>query len=186
MLVRTWAVFVDRGAVNPTFNGKALIAGLRRIQEYWAIDFRQDTKRPHYRFILTIQRKPQSWLAYTQGNSVRYFTYHQYGFDQLTFIHTHETGHLLTPGNRHARDSRNVMAPSLNDPYKNFHLEDPQWYRLSWKSARRPWNEPNFWRNRATNLPDPLLPGIAGHVEETFWTRFLDYFTPRTPLWIEE
>jgi hypothetical protein len=208
MLTRTWAVFVDRGAVNPTFSGKAIIEAHKRAQEYWAVDFKQDLKKPQYRYILTTQRKPQSWLAWTQGNSVRYPTYHKYGYAQLVYISLHETGHLITGGNRHAKDKRNVMFAAINDVYKNFHQEDSQWFRFSWKSNRRPWNEPDIWRPKSSySLPageesdylyhlsqfDPQAaydlgyqPCEVGCVKPSFWETVKDLFAKRDPVYIEE
>lgn len=209
MITRTWAVFVDRGAVNPTFNSKAIIEAHKRIQEYWAVNFVQDTKRPQYRYVLTNQRRDPSWAAWTSGNSVYFPVSFKYlSFNQLVYIATHEIGHLVTSGNRHAKDNRNVMFAAINDIYKNFHQEDPNWYRFSWKSSKRPWNEPNRWRPISNyQLPvgleadylkilagfDPdaafnlgYQPCEVGCERYSMWDWVKDRFSKRDAIYIEE
>jgi hypothetical protein len=91
--------------------------------------------------------------------------------DQVTFVLVHELGHIISPGNRHAKSAMNVMYPSITDVYKNFHLEDPQWYRLPTRSQPKFINEPNYWR------PDPKVhmalpePCEVGHGSWSDWFR---------------
>jgi hypothetical protein len=142
----TWNLQVERGASNPTFNSKMIFRAMERIQRYWHVNFVQVGSNPRMRFLLTKQQPNPTWAAWTSGSTVHIGRFKFVSDAQLEFVLTHEMGHIFWPGNRHAKSALNVMYPSVTDVYKNFHMEDLQWYRLTKKSLPDFLKEPDHWR----------------------------------------
>jgi hypothetical protein len=191
----TWNLQVERGASNPTFNSKMIFRAMARIQRYWHVNFVQVGSNPYMRFLVTNQQPNPTWAAWTSGRTIHIGRFRFFSDAQLEFVLTHEIGHVFWPGNRHANSALNVMYPSVTDVYKNFHLEDLQWYRLARKAQPNFLNEPNQWRPARTmqwmesfkgfepneilsvlgDDVDPLISGVqpceVGHGSWSDWLR---------------
>lgn len=181
----TWNLQLEKNIkVSPSWNSKCIFEAINRITRYWNVTFQQVTANPMFRIVITSRSPNPTWAAWTSGNTI--YINHKYtfmNFAQSVFVLVHEMGHIFRSGNIHAADPRNVMFSSITDVYKNFHQQDPSWYNFSWKSAKRPWNEPNVWRPVvATSMLGPTLyddgnfPCLVGH-RNAWIDRVLDYFT---------
>lgn len=185
MIIR-WMVTIEPGARNPRFNARMVFKTFAQIGEYWVIQPEQVTSRPNVIFQLTNRNLGVNVAAATSGIRIFIGNYPFVSDAQLTAVLTHEIGHVITPGNKHANDPRNVMYAKLNDVFKNFYTEDPNWFRLQWKSTRRPWQEPNRWRPKTTSVVEDFQPCEVGHIEPSWYETIRNILIPRKQMWVYE
>jgi hypothetical protein len=159
----TWNFQAEPGAINGSFNARAIFSAMDKITRYWAVNFIQVGSRPYMSFVLTNRNRNASWAAYTSGRTIYIPASFKYqSFDQLAYVLLHEMGHVFGGGS-HAPGTQHIMSPTISDIYKNFTQLDYQWFRLPIRPATqvpRAWNEPNKWRP-ASNYPMP-----TGHESE--------------------
>jgi hypothetical protein len=169
----TWRVSIEQGARTPYWNRNILPTAFGRLGRYFNVNFVQNIHQAQLNVVLTRNGKftnGQPWAAWTSGWTI--YTHGMFKWQSVSqgaIVFTHELGHVFG-GTKHGRP-QDVMAPTIQDIFRNFTQNDYWWFRsLSQKSVKA-WNEPNFWRpHTGTFFPIPDMeaglldnPLICGH-----------------------
>jgi len=151
----TWVRLIDRGArVNPTFKWGALQAMFDYLGEYWAIRGKQLTvPNARVKFICSASVGGPGWAAWANRSrlEIRISPVFNFGGSMLTCVTAmvHEFMHLAG-GNHHSSVQSDIMSPAL-EPGEQITQRDAQYMTAyDWRGARRPWNEPLYFRQKFT------------------------------------
>lgn len=148
----------NRGYYNPTYRWDRLDFYLQIWAEYFDIVFQRVNSGPQVQFIQANSQisTPGAWM-WTRGKQTFISPVVNYGKnDWLCGMPTNHE--MLHWNNVNHLPEGNVMAP--NGGRNNFTQMDCQRYLpYAFKSARRPWNETAFMRNRYGNV------AMVGRVE---------------------
>lgn len=186
----TWVLLIDRGArENPTFRWDGIQKGLDYLAEYWALQFpRVSTPAARIKFIASRSQGGPNWAAWAnRGNfEIRISPTFNFGNSLLASATTvvHEFMHLAG-GSHHSPVKEDIMSPAL-EPGEQITVRDSQYMRAyAWKSARRPWNEPNYFRakftegNRLFHTPEPQLVFPDSCERDRTWQEWFNSFGSR-------
>ncbi len=150
----SWVLLVDRGArENPTFRFDAIQKGLDYLGEFWALSFqRLNTANARVKFICSKSVGGPGWVAWAnRGNlEIRISPVFDFRRNLLTCATAvvHEFFHLAG-GTAHSPYKEDIMSPAL-EPGEQITVRDANYMPYSWRSSRRPWNEPNYFRQKFT------------------------------------
>lgn len=151
----SWVLLVDRGTrENPTFRWDGIQAGLDYLAEYWALRFtRTSNPRARVKFIASRSQGGPNWAAWANRSNfeIRISPTFNFGSNLLTSATTvvHEFMHLAG-GSHHSSVRQDIMSPAL-EPGEQITQRDAQYMSAyAWKGARRPWNEPTYFRDKFT------------------------------------
>lgn len=183
----SWVLLVDRGArENPTFRFDAIQAGLDYLAEYWALQFtRTSSRNARVKFICSKSAGGNGWVMWANRSKfeIRISPTFNFGNNLLTCATAvvHEFMHLAG-GSHHSSVQQDIMSPAL-EPGEQITQRDAQYMAAyAWKGARRPWNEPTYFRdkfapvNRLMWSPAPKLhfPSVCDRPRT--WQEWLDSF----------
>lgn len=149
----SWVLLVDRGAKeNPTFRFDAIQRGLDYLAEYWALQFvRTSSSGARIKFIASKSSGGPGWVMWANRSrfEIRISPTFNFGSNLLTCTSAvvHEFMHLAG-GSHHSPNAADVMYHALQ-PGKQITPRDAGYMSAyQWKGARRPWTEPNYFREK--------------------------------------
>ena len=159
----TWVLLVDRGAKeNPTFRFDAIQRGLDYLAEYWALQFtRTSSSKARIKFIASKSAGGPGWVMWANRSrfEIRISPTFNFGSNLLTCASAvvHEFMHLAG-GTQHSPNAADVMYHALQ-PGKQITPRDGGYMSAyQWKGARRPWTEPNYFREK---FAEPARMGVS-------------------------